>query len=101
MIYTPYAVDMSFSHGAKKHRSSSLTIRELLASQGALFVWGNPMTGRRAVVCQVGAHTYGIQIIQQDKSDAWQEVTCFIKSKMTRLDQIKQYLTNTGYGPMQ
>jgi hypothetical protein len=98
MIRTPYAVDTSISHGHKKHLSSSTTIREKIARDGAVIVWVNPINGRRARVCCVD-RVFGIQIIHRGGDGTWQEITCFVKSKMTRLDQVKQYLKNTGYSP--
>jgi len=101
MINTPFAVDVSTSHGHKKHRSSSLSIRQRIDQDGALLVWANPVNGRHARVCRMEAGIFGIQIIQLSVTGNWQEVTCFTKSKMTRIEQIKQYLKNTGYAPIQ
>jgi len=71
-------------------------VRQCLNQNGTLQVWMNPDTGRLANVCQVGPSLFGIQIIQKAK-EGWDEITGFTKPKMKRLEQVMQYLRNTGY----
>jgi hypothetical protein len=92
------AIDLSKSHGPAKHRSSAVIVRECL-DRGPISAWENKTTGRRARVCRVGS-VYGIQIIELGRDGVWHEVTCFVKSKMNRPDQVSKYLRNTGYQPI-
>jgi hypothetical protein len=94
------AIDLSLSHGVAKHGDSAVQVRNCLNDKGAMQEWVNPQTGRRALVCQVGPHTFGMQIIEE-REGIWREVTSFIKSKMTRIDQVMNYLRNAGYQPIQ
>jgi len=84
------------SHAALKHKYTAAAAHECLMRDGPILEWVNPTTGRRARVCQIDAMTFGVQIIQPS-FDGWHEVTAFIKNKLTRLDQVKRYLTNAGY----
>ena len=92
-------VSYAASHGQAKHGDSATAVRNCLSDKGALQIWVNPTTGRRVQICEVAPQTFGLQILEE-KDGTWQEVTTFIKSKMTRLDQVLQYLRNCGYEPM-
>lgn len=48
--------------------------------------------GRKATICQIDNLFY--IYIEEDSGD---EVTSMCKNKMTRLEQVKQYLRNRGY----
>ena len=93
------SIDYSTSHGAVKHRIGSVSVHDALAHSFPLLEWENPTTGRRARVCQVGT-VFGIQIIELHAGQ-WVEVTAFVKSKLTRLEQVQKYLRNTGYQPFE
>lgn len=88
-------VDLSISHAEARHGSEAAVVRNCLQNNGPVLNWGNPFTGRRALVCQIGPELFGLQIIEGQ-----QEITAYLKSKMTRLDQVMTYLRNTGYSPL-
>src|SRR3972149_8636488 len=90
------AVGYAISHGPERHPGEAEQVRQCLNQNGTLQVWMNPDTGRLANVCQVGPSLFGIQIIQKAK-EGWDEITGFTKPKMKRLEQVMQYLRNTGY----
>jgi hypothetical protein len=93
------AVDTAAGHGVAKHKDTAVMIQDCLKQKGALQLWVNPTTGRRASICQISVDTFGIQVIELKDGD-WKEVTSFLKSKMTRIDQVMQYLRNAGYTPI-
>lgn len=70
--------------------------------------WGvfkNPETGRIAQVCQIEEtdeegnvkKIFGIKICEASGTCQITEITNFIKNKMTRFEQVYQYLQNSGY----
>ena len=87
-------------HAVIKHGFSAVDVRQCLDKKGALQIWVNPETGRRANLCKLDNQTFGLQIVQQ-RDGIWREVTSFIKDKMTRIDQVMQYLRNCGYRPLE
>ena len=93
---SPILVDYAQSHGEVKHGSHAEQIRDCIQRNGFLQEWYNPLTNRRARVCQLKPTLFGLQIVQE-RGGVWQEVTSFLKSKLTRLEQVEQYLRNTGY----
>jgi hypothetical protein len=93
-------IDTRTGHADTRHACTASTIRERLERYGALSTWENCATGRRARVCQVARETFGIQIIMRDVRGDWVEITAFTKSKMTRIEQVNQYLRNGGYTPL-
>jgi putative hemolysin len=94
------SIDLSFSHGEAKHGTAALTVRQCIDQNGPMQTWQNAQTGRRALLCQMPDGKYGIQIVQFN-GKAWQEITTFIKDKMSNLGQVVQYLKNVGYEPIQ
>jgi hypothetical protein len=90
-------VALAQSHGARRHGWNAVDVRSCLNDQGPLQVWENPFNGRRANLCQLDEQTFGLQIIIQDGAGTWNEITAFVKNKLTRLDQVMQYLRNGGY----
>ena len=94
------AVGYAISHGPDRHPGEAEQVRTCLNQNGTLQIWMNPTTGRLANVCQVGPTLFGVQIIQKAKDD-WDEITAFLKPKMNRIEQVMQYLRNTGYVKLQ
>ena len=95
-------LDVSYvqSHAVERHGEAALTVRECLSKNGAMQVWYNHDTGRLANVCKMADKKFGIQILKEGEG-VWEEITSFCKEKMTRIDQIEQYLRNTGYTKIQ
>jgi len=82
-------------HPLEKHPTDSIQVENCLNSNGALFRWTRPTDNRSATVCEISPNTWGIKI---DESNG-ENVTAFIKNKFKRLDQVIQYLINSGYAP--
>lgn len=91
------SVDYAISHAVDRHGNSAVLVRNCLNDKGAMQVWYNPATGRQARICQLDNGKFGVQIL----NDKLQEITGFIKDKMTRIDQVTNYLKNAGYYPLQ
>lgn len=89
-------VGLAVSHGIEKHGQYAAAVHSCINRGGTIQQWHNPDTGRFARVCQIGPELFGIQIIDQIDGQ-WEEITAFIKRKMTRLEQVERYMRNTGY----
>jgi hypothetical protein len=96
------AVGMTYTHGDTKHGSDAQKTRQCLDNNGALQSWYNSNTNRCAYVALLAGTEeegrFGIQVVNQADEE---EVTAFAKNKMTRLDQVVQYLKNAGYLPQE
>jgi hypothetical protein len=82
------------AHAVERHGDDAFTVSHCLNEHGAMQTWLNKDTGRHAEVCQVGPEKFGIRISVNELKDT---ITQFIKNKMTRIDQVEQYLMNRGY----
>lgn len=82
------------THAVLKHGSDAWDVRNCINKNGALEIWTNPATGRDALICQLGKGLFGIQILKGNE-----EKTAFVKEKLKRLEQVRNYLSNTGYIP--
>ena len=89
-----------YSHGELKHGTQALTVRQCIDQNGPLQVWQNPANGRQARICELAPGLFGIQIIENNNGK-WQELTSFVKSKMDKISQVMQYLSNVGYQQIQ
>jgi len=56
----------------------------------------NPTTKRYLDICRING-TFGVWVWEKDFTGAERNITSFIKEKMTRVDQILQYIRNAGY----
>lgn len=94
-----FSLDLTNSHSVLTHgekaeivRSTALECQEKpdMNPVAELF---NPETNRTACVYFIeGLEKFGIHILENER-----EVTAFIKDKMKTLDQVINYLRNTGY----
>jgi len=82
------------AHAVIRHGTLAEEIRRCIESNGPLETWSNPLTGRSAMICQLPSGMLGLQICEGDH-----EVTCIPKEKVSRIEQIYQYLRNRGYMP--
>lgn len=89
-------VGLSVSHGFERHGQYAIAVRNCISNGGTIQRWHNPETGRIARICQLEETVFGIQIIEKIDGK-WQEITAFVKRKMTRLCQVEKYMQNTGY----
>ena len=80
------------SHAVIKHGIEAEQVRECINKGGGIQLWKNSDTGRQAEVCLLPDGKFGVQVTRFKK-----EVTSFIKNKMTRIEQVENYLKNSGY----
>lgn len=83
------------AHAIERHGSDAVYVKECQASSGNLESWFNPDTQRSANIVCLPEGKFGLEICEEDGS----MVTCFIKEKMKKLEQVYQYLQNRGYTP--
>lgn len=96
-IIIALAITVSYNaHAGVKHGDDAWEVRNCIQKGGTIDIWINPDTNRQAHVCQIENGKFGIQIQIDGR-----EITSFIKNKMSRLDQVYQYLRNSGYTPIQ
>jgi hypothetical protein len=82
-------------HAVLRHGESAYTVKQCLDQRGPLLDWVNASTGRHAQVCEVSPGKYGVDITESNGDS----VTSILKDKMSNLNQVLQYLKNTGYLP--
>lgn len=100
LVLATQSVELSSSHAVLRHGNSAYAVRNCLTDKGAMQTWFNPTTGRTAKICAVGDAQFGIQILE-NVNGTMKEVTAFIKDKMSRIEQVTNYLRNAGYYPLQ
>lgn len=81
---------------AEKHRFAN-DVRECLNGDSQNYhMFKNPETNRMALCVQLPSGKWGIQIIEE-VDGVFEEVTSFIKNKMSKIEQVIKYLNNRGY----
>jgi putative hemolysin len=79
-------------HSLHRHGSSAISASYCFSGGGEIrFVRFNPVTGRKAEICEANG-SFFVRISQDG-----QTITMFPKDKMHCLEQVIQYLENTGY----
>lgn len=86
----PYSINVETSHAYSKHGIDASAARECSRRPELRFY--NDNTRRTAYMCVVSG-MFGIHIID----DRGEEVTAFLKNKMRTVDQVVQYMKNSGY----
>lgn len=93
-----YAAENNFNfinyngHATQRHGNDAENVRKCLENFGGIHMFYNPETNRFAEICFMENGKFGIQITEEEN-----EITSFIKNKMSSLRQVFQYLENTGY----
>jgi len=83
------------SHATISHVNDAEIVRNCL-SRNTYKLFQNPLTNRIARICQVDNNTWGIQIVERINGKS-EEVTSFLKNKMSKYEDIVRYLNNRGY----
>lgn len=83
------------SHSIERHGNDALLVEACVNNGGTMEQWWNPNTKRSASICGLPDGRFGILVCEEDGN----VVTCFIKDKMKRLEQVYNYLKNRGYEP--
>jgi hypothetical protein len=83
----------SNNHADLKHGLEAQEVRDCLDNFGPLHIFFKPETQRFAEICLISNFRFGIRITEENGD----EVTAFVKNKMSSLKQIGRYLENCGY----
>ena len=78
-------------HAIEKHGEDAALVRSCIEQQGPAETWVNPLTGRSAWLCWT-PDGWGVQIRIGE-----QEITSFVKNKLSKLQDVYRYLINRGY----
>lgn len=84
------------SHADTKHPLEAKQVRDCLMSKGMHSLWVEKDRGTYLQVCQVADSKWGIRVCKTAECRAVDEITAFIKSKMSRWEQVLKYLENNG-----
>ena len=88
-------VGLTMSHAITKHGEDAQRVNDCMDNQGPLQEWHNIANNHTIYICEVEPGVYGLDILA-NINGRWERITSFIKSKMTRLDQVENYLRNSG-----
>lgn len=92
MLFALFAIAVQTApHAIARHGDEALTARQCV--ERPEYIFRNLLTGRFALVCMTDAQKFGLVIIDE----AGQEITAFLKNKMTSFEQVVKYLSNSGY----
>lgn len=84
------------SHADEKHPAEAVRVRECLVNKGMHSLWKEPNRGTFLQVCQIDETQWGIRVCKSQVCSMEDEITAFIKGKMSRWDQVLKYLSNNG-----
>lgn len=88
-------------HGEETHGEEFLEVQRELQKNCAEEIMYNSSTNRYAEIIQLSDGRYGVRICQKISGSIFDEITCFKKNKMKRLNQVIKYLSNQGYERLQ
>ena len=95
VVVAAVGVGLAITHADVKHGSEAATVRQCLDNGNRIEVWWNPSNAHRIELCKVDDSLYGLRVLK-NVNGKWEEITAFLKSKMSNLSQVEQYLTNSG-----
>jgi len=84
------------AHAIARHSADAITVNTALCEQGPDDTMHNPETDRTAFVVCLPDGKFGVQIDDACGTN----ITCLIKEKLLRIDQVRQWLRNGGYIPI-
>ena len=91
-----YADRYFVSHAVEKHGSDAVAVRSCIENKGVHSLWFEPKENNYVQVCQLDNGVWGMRVCKTKACKIEDEVTAFIKNKMSRLDQVFNYLSNHG-----
>jgi hypothetical protein len=92
-ISKPVSLSSTNNHADLKHGLEAQEVRDCLDKFGPLHIFFKPETQRFAEICLISNYKFGIRITEENGD----EVTAFIKNRMSTLKQVGKYLENCGY----
>jgi hypothetical protein len=88
-------VGVTMSHAITKHGDNAIRVSDCMDNQGPIQEWYNAANNHTIYICQVAPTVFGIDVLAQIEG-RWERVTSFIKEKFTRIEQVENYLRNSG-----
>ena len=83
------------SHAEERHPVEAVAVRQCLVEKGMHSLW-KEANGRFIQVCEIESGKWGMRVCESEQCTIADEITAFIKNKMSRWDQVMQYLQNHG-----
>lgn len=90
------AVFAPCAHAIERHGFFQASVANECRDDPSAKLFINKETGRTAYVCMTSVDKWGVSIIDRIGNN----ITSFLKNKMTSYDQVAQYLINRGYTPL-
>jgi hypothetical protein len=88
-------VGTTYSHAVTKHGEDAIRVQNCMDTKGPMQVWHNPETNHVINVCEVEPGLFGLDVWALIDGK-WERITSFLKNKMSKPEQIWNYLTNSG-----
>jgi hypothetical protein len=89
----------SKSHAVEKHGTKADLVRQCIdRGDDVLGVYQHSEDKQKELcLVKLGEKLYGIQIRANKPGGRVEEITAFVKEKLTKLEQVKNYIRNSGY----
>jgi hypothetical protein len=88
-------VGVSMSHAITKHGENAVRVSDCMDNKGPVQEWHNAANNHTIYVCEVEPTVFGLDVLFQ-REGRWERLTSFIKEKFTRIEQVENYLKNSG-----
>lgn len=90
------ALAMTLSaHALEKHGNDATWVKLCQENYGTHETWTRAEDGRQANIVCLPEGKFGIEICEASGV----QVTCFVKEKLKKIEQVYRYLRNGGYAP--
>ena len=91
-------LDTTNSHAVTKHGTDGAIVRNCISNGGTLEVFPHATNPDKELwLCEPEPGVFGCQIRISNIGGGQDEVTCFIKNKMRKLEDVLRYIKNSGY----
>jgi hypothetical protein len=90
-----FVVGVTMSHAITKHGDNAVRVSDCMDNQGPIQEWYNAANNHTIYICQVAPTVFGIDVLASING-RWERITSFIKEKFTRIDQVENYMRNSG-----
>lgn len=96
LVFLLPVIKIPSRHAFNSHAADYIEVNQCMENGGKIQTWFNKTTNRVAQLCQVNEKRFGIEITERN-GNVIDQITAYIKNKMTTLRQVENYLLNTGY----
>ena len=85
----------TLSHAVTKHGENAIRVSDCMDNRGPVQEWHNAANNHTIYICEVEPTVFGLDVLFQ-RDGRWERLTSFIKEKFTRIEQVENYLRNSG-----